>query len=114
MLERPQTKGGNQAFEDTLLRDRFALRARKAGLSTPQLFHSSLLLSSEGHKHRFCCLIVRWFSYLELLLKDPPVPVCLEDIWFVHSSFAEGRATQAIKHLRIILWRVLQWVLGPI
>lgn len=64
-------------------------------LSTPQLFYSSLHLFFEGHKHQFCCLIVRcFFSHLQLL-KDPRVPVCLEDISVVHSA-------------------VLQWVLGPV
>lgn len=104
MLQRPQTEGGNKAFEDALLGDKFALGAHKACFSTPQLFHSSLFLSFQGHIHRFCCLIVRWFSHLELLLKDPCVPVCLEDIWVVLPSFAEGQVIQAIKHLCIILW----------
>lgn len=84
-------RGENKAFESALLGDKFVLGARKACFSTPQLFYFSLHLSFEGHKHRFCCLIVRCFSHLELL-KDSRVPVCLEDIWIVHPSFAEGQA----------------------
>lgn len=79
MLKRPRTEGKMKLLR--LFCSETSLFWELTKHACPQLFYSSLRLPVEGHKHRFCCLIGRWFSRLELL-KDPCVPLCLEDAVF--------------------------------
>lgn len=110
-VEAATNRGENKAFENALLGDKFALGARKACLSTPQLSYSSLHLSFERHKHRLCYLIVRGFSHLKLL-KDPCFALKIFGLFIL--LLLKVKLRIGSKPSAHYPRGVLQWVLGSI